>query len=87
MRAEQWVAVLARDPDREIPSAVGALSSLSAVLMRRLLTEGDYEEIVEAIAGAVFALRVLREIFGVGNLAVEERIQRMSDGFSVTKRH
>ena len=85
MKAEQWVAILARDPDREIPSAVRDFSALSAALMRKLCTEGDYEEIVEAIAEAVFALRVLREIFGVGNLEVEERIQRKTEGFPAEK--
>lgn len=85
MKAEQWVAILARDPDREIPSAVRDFSALSAALMGELCTEGDYEEIVEAIAEAVFALRVLREIFGVGNLEVEERIQRKTESFPAEK--
>lgn len=85
MKAEQWVAFLARDPERELIAAIRAFSALLAVLGKRLRSEGEYEEIAENLSEAIFSLRVLREIFGVGNLEVEERIQRKADGFPAEK--
>ena len=85
MKAEQWVTILARDPERETVSAIRVFSALSAALAGRLHSKGDREEIAGDLSAAVFSLRILREIFGVGNLEIEERIQRKVDGFSAEK--
>ena len=84
MRAEQFIPYLARDGEKQLLVAVETLGRLGSALTKRLRGDGDFEEIREEMAKAAFCLRELQEIFGIGNLEIEERIQRGIDGYFST---
>ena len=81
MRAEQFIPYLARDGEKQLLVAVETLSKLGSVLTKRLRGEGDFEAIREGMAQTAFCLRELQEIFGIGNLEIEERIQSGIDAY------
>lgn len=81
MRAEQFIPYLARDSEKQLLLSVETLGELGSALTKRLRGDGDFEAIREAMAKAAFCLRELQEIFGIGNLEIEERIQNGIDAY------
>ena len=81
MRAEQFIPYLARDGEKQLLITVEALGELSAELTKRLRGDGNFEKIREKTAKAFFCLREVQEIFGIGNLEIEKRIQEIIDGY------
>ena len=81
MRAEQFIPYLAKDSEKQLLVAVETLGELGSALTKRLRGDGDFEIIRKAMAKTVFCLRELQEIFGIGNLEIEERIQSGIDDY------
>lgn len=81
MRAEQFIPYLARESEKQLLMTVETLGELGSALTKRLCGDGDFEAIREGMAKTAFCLRELQEIFGIGNLEIEERIQSGIDAY------
>ncbi len=83
MNREKFVRKIAEHGDsrEQVIVCMEELGELSHALSKWLRGVSDMENLSEEIADVTLCLDELREIFGVGSLEIEERIQEKIDRF------
>lgn len=82
MKAEEFVQKITKDnPKVQGIVCMEELAELIHAISKWERGNADSENIAEEIADVTLCLRELQEIFGIGNLEIESRIQAKIDRF------